>query len=46
MADFVKVAGTAELTPGTGVVAEVNGQAIAHPMAGGSVSGRSTRPTF
>ncbi|MEE8241636.1 MAG: Rieske 2Fe-2S domain-containing protein [Nitrospirales bacterium] len=29
MADFVKVAGTAELTPGTGVVAEVNGQAIA-----------------
>ncbi len=29
MADFVKVAGTAEVTPGMGVVAEVNGQAIA-----------------
>ena len=29
MADYVKVAGTAEVASGTGLVAEVNGQAIA-----------------
>jgi nitrite reductase/ring-hydroxylating ferredoxin subunit len=29
MAEFVKIAGTAELTPGSGLVKEVNGQAIA-----------------
>ncbi len=36
MADFVKVAGTAEVTPGTGVAAEVNGQAIAVFNVGGT----------
>ncbi len=29
MAEFVRVAGAADVTPGTGMVAEVNGQAIA-----------------
>jgi nitrite reductase (NADH) small subunit len=29
MGDFVRVAGTADVTPGTGMVAEVNGQAVA-----------------
>lgn len=29
MAEFVRVAGTGDVAPGTGMVAEVNGQAIA-----------------
>ncbi len=29
MAEFVRVAGTTDVTPGTGMVAEINGQAIA-----------------
>lgn len=29
MAEFVRVAGTADVAPGTGLVAEVNGQTIA-----------------
>ena len=29
MGDFVRVAGTGEITPGGGIVAEVNGQSIA-----------------
>ncbi len=29
MADFVRIAGTADVAPGTGCVAEVNGHAIA-----------------
>lgn len=36
MAEFVKVAGTAEVKPGSGIVAEVNGQAIALFNVGGS----------
>jgi nitrite reductase/ring-hydroxylating ferredoxin subunit len=29
MGDFVRVAGTGEITPGSGIVAEANGQSIA-----------------
>lgn len=36
MADFVRVAGTADLAPGSGLVAEVNGQSIALFNVGGT----------
>lgn len=36
MADFVKVTGTADVAPGSGVVAEVNGQSIAVFNVGGT----------